>query len=205
MNNFKNKLWFYSKDAIINYAYLITGGFLAFIISFFTKDGTFPDYVCTILSAINIIVYAFVVFIAYMKTGGEALVKKHSNDVERRHILETRQYHEIDKVGEHNKKNPLIFSLIMVVPLFILLLVRIILDLCKVQALAYTSVIKTLYGLFYTFFYGISHSASVYFIAIGLVIFIFTAYFGYYLGVKNSQKTYDKAERLKKRIEGEKN
>jgi len=199
----KGKIWFYAKDALLNYCYMVTGAFLAFVIKMFTADNTIPGYLCSLLSLVNIGVYLFIIITAYQKTGEEAMRKKHANDVERRHMLETRQFRELDKMGEHNIKNPIIFTIIAEAPLALILLITAILNLCGVPAVGLTNFIKVGFGMFYTFFYGISTLSSAYFVAFQLLLMPLGTVFGYYLGVKKAQKTYDKAERLKKRVDGE--
>jgi hypothetical protein len=203
VNRFIDKLIYYLKDSILVYTYIIIGGLLGFIIMFMVSENYLPDYVGVILSVINIVIYAMVARNIFLKTGEEAMRAKHSNDIERRHMLETRTYHEINKVTEFNVKKIFIFCIITIVPLIVMLLVKGILDLSGSGVTGFDLSLRFVYGMVYSLFYCFSSTASVYFTAIAFVIVPLPIYIGYMQGVNKVKAEYLQAEQIKQKINGD--
>ena len=205
MNRFIDKFIYYLKDSVLIYTYIIVTGLLGFIVMFMVDENYLPDYVGIILSVVNIVIYALVARNIFLKTGEEAMRAKHSNDIERRHMLETRSYHEINKVTEFSIKKIIVFCIITIVPLAIMLLVQGIIDLSGSDSNGFLLMLKFLYGMVYSAFYCITPTASVYFTAVAFIIIPVPMYIGYMQGVNNVKKEYAQAELIKQKINGASN
>ena len=203
MNRFIDKLIYYLKDSVLVYTYIIIGGLLGYIIMFMVSENYLPDYVGVILSVVNIVVYAMVARNIFLKTGEEAMRAKHSNDIERRHMLETRSYHEINKVNEFNVKKILLFCIITVIPLAVMLIVKGIFDLSGSGVTGFDLSLRFVYGMVYSLFYCFAFDASVYYTALAFIIIPLPMYVGYMQGVNKVKAEYLQAEQIKQKINGD--
>ncbi|MCQ2400079.1 MAG: hypothetical protein MJ072_06195, partial [Clostridia bacterium] len=120
MGNFKRTFLYYFKDTFLNYSYLVIADFLGFLLMSAVNDGYIEGAICSLLAMINLLLYLFIVYILYSKTGEEAMKLRHSNDIDRRHMLETRTYHEIDRTREYRPVKMLYFCLWTCLPILIL-------------------------------------------------------------------------------------
>ena len=203
MNTFKDKILYYGKDLLLNFSYLLVCSLIGFILMFATVDNSIQGYICSILSAINVFMYFVVVRNSYVKTGEEAMRQRNANDMDRRLMLETRVYKEIDKVKEYRPQKVWYFIIPIVAPLVILTIVSLFILIFGGNPAGVDMAIKIIYAFVYAFFFGIDTDISVYFALFALVFTIAPIFWGYYNGVNKVKAEYAQVERLKKKVDGE--
>jgi hypothetical protein len=169
-----------------------------------TSSDTIEGYIATILSAMNMFLYFVVIRNAYFKTGEEAMRDKHCNDIERRDMLATHRYRELDKVKEYNPKKILIFLAPIIVPFVVLMVIAFIIAVCGGDTTGIYAVIRIAYAMIFSFFMGISKTASIHFTWLGIVILIAPVVVGYMSGVNRVRNEYATAEKVKEMVDGEK-
>ena len=203
MNTFKDKFLYYGKDVLLNVSYLVVCSLIGFILMFAAVDNTIEGYICSILSALNIFMYVVVVRNSYVKTGEDAMRQRNANDMDRRLMLETRVYKEIDKVREYRPIKVWFFVIPLIAPLVILTIISLFILMFGGNPAGVDLAIKVIYGFVYAFFYGISKSTSVYFALLALIFVVGPVFLGYYTGVNRVRAEYAQVERLKKKVDGE--
>lgn len=202
INGFFAKCRYYLKDSVFAYSYILVGGFLGTSFMFMQKNGMIPNYITAILSALNMILCAVVLRNIFFKTGEEAMTLKHGNDVERRHMIETDNYFELDKVKEYDVKKAVIFSVIAVFPQAMLLLIKLIGTIAAGSFTALDGVIRFFCGVAYPVFYTFDANASAFYGAVSLIVFVAPILVGYISGGKKVSKVYEKAEQIKRELGG---
>ena len=204
MNTFKKKLIYYGKDILLTYVYVIVCSLIGIILSWATVAGLMEGFVCAMLSVVNMALYFIVITHSFMKTAEDAMRVKHSNDLERRTMLKERYYRELDKVSEYNPRKLIVYILPMIIPIVLLLVVAGILALCNVSTYAIEVMLKILYGFIYSFAFGIKEGASAYWTAFAIVLTIAPIVVGYVKGCNNVKKEYERVEKIKQVIDGDK-
>jgi hypothetical protein len=147
--------------------------------------------------------YVVVVRNSYVKTGEEAMRQRNANDMDRRVMLETRVYKEIDKVREYRPIKVWFFVIPLIAPLVILTIISLFILMFGGNPAGVDLAIKVIYGFVYAFFYGISKGTSVYFALFSLIFVVGPVFLGYYTGVNRVRAEYAQVERLKKKVDGE--
>ena len=203
MNTFKDKILYYGKDLLLNFSYLLVCSVIGFILMFVTTDNTIQGYICSILSALNVFMYFVVVRNSYVKTGEEAMRQRNANDMDRRLMLETRVYKEIDKVREYRPIKVWYFIIPIIAPLVILTVVSLFILIFGGNPAGVDTAIKLIYAFVFSFFFGISTKASVYFALFALIFTIAPVLWGYYTGVNKVKAEQAQVERLKKKVDGD--
>lgn len=203
MNTFREKFFYYFKDTMLNYSYILGCDIVGLLLMLVTRSDTIEGYIGAILSAMNMFLYFAVIKNAYMKTGEEAMREKHSNDIERRDMLTTRRYRELDKVREYTPKKILIFLAPIVIPCVLLLSISTIIAIFGGNPEGLNTVITFAYAFVFSFFVGISKTASAYFAWFALAMLVAPLVYGYLSGVKKVCGEYAIAEKVKNMVDGE--
>ncbi len=203
LNTFGTKILYYLRDSIFTYTYILVAGFLGVCFMYMQNNGMIPSYVTVIFSVLNVLLYAVVVRNIFLKTGEDARTLKHSNDVERRHMIETDNYYELDKVKEYDIKKPIVFSVISAFVLAVLLLIKLIGVVFVGEFFALDAGIKFFAGMVYPIFYAFNPEASVFYGAIQIIVMAIPIFMGYVVGGIRANKVYERAEKIKKEIGGE--
>lgn len=189
---------YYLKNAAIYYVYLILTMITAFAISAI-KDLLWLKIILCIL---NMGLFCFIMFVMSAKTGEEAFKLKHTNDIKRRVIMETGDYYEFDTVKEYGRFKGVYIGLYASFPLFVMIFVQIILDICRVESSAISLVVGFTYGTFFFPLRMINNTVSVYFSLYGAVIILLIAGLGYYFGARKIRLQTDKIKRTNEQIYG---
>jgi hypothetical protein len=177
---------------------------IGFILCWATVSKLMEGFVCSMLSVINMVLYFVVISHSFVKTGEDAMRVKHSNDLERRTMLKERYYRELDKVGEYNNKKLIVYVLAMLIPVAVLALLSGILALCNASTYPVEFVIQLLSGFVYSFAFGIREGASAYWSLFASVIMVAPIIIGYIKGGKAVLGEYERIERIKQVIDGDK-
>ncbi len=204
MNTFREKFFYYLKDTVLNYSYILGCDIIGLLLMLVTNSDTIEGYIGAMLSAINMFLYFSVIKNAYSKTGEEAMRDKHSNDIERRDMLTSRRYRELDKVKEYNPKKIYIFIAPIVIPFVVLLTISTIIAICGGNPEGLNMVITFMYAFVFSFFVGISKNASVYFAWFAIIMLVVPLVWGYMSGVKKVRAEYAVADKVKTMVDGDK-
>lgn len=196
-NGFGAKVGYYVKDSLFLYSYILVGGFIGAALMYMQKNDIIKNYVAAVLAVINAALYCVVARNIFYKTGEDSTVSKHANDVERRYMIETDNYFELDKTKEYDIKKAIIFAVIGVFPQVILLLVKAVGTIFAGNFTALDGGIRFLCGIIYPVFYAFDQNASAFFGAFAIIIIVLPVILGYYFGAKKASKVYEKAEKLK--------
>lgn len=197
-NGFGAKVGYYVKDSIFLYSYILVGGFIGAALMYMQKNDIIKNYVAAVFAVINAALYCVVARNIFYKTGEDAAVSKHANDVERRHMIETDNYFELDKTKEYDIKKAIIFAVTGIFPQVILLIIKTVGTIFAGNFTALDGGIRFLCGIIYPVFYAIDETASAFYGTFAIIIIAVPVISGYYFGAKKAFKVYEKAEKLKK-------
>lgn len=196
-NGFGAKAGYYVKDSLFLYSYILVGGFIGAALMYMQKTDIIKNYVAAIFAVINAALYCVVARNIFYKTGEDGAVSKHANDVERRHMIETDNYFELDKTKEYDIKKAIIFAVIGILPQVSLLIIKTVGTIFSGNFTVLDGGIRFLCGIIYPVFYAFDETVSAFFGAFAIIIIVVPVILGYYLGAKKAFKVYEKAEKLK--------
>ena len=198
---------YYLKNALFGFVYLILMDLTALLISLISsKTWQF------ILAMVAIAFYCFVVGTIFFKEGESALDLRHSNDAQRRRMVETGEIYEIKTIPEYKPYKGFVMGAIICVPLVFVLILHLIIGLSTggmANGAGAAAVI-----MYYLFFvpYAAFHSGmetflfGEYFIVLySIAVISATTGIAYILGARKSQRKYDIIERKHREIYGDKN
>lgn len=156
-----------------------------------------------ILFVLNLGLYGVVVFMMIFKSGETAAKLKHSNDIKRRVIMETGDYYDFDRVSEYGRYKGMYIGLFASAPLFILLLIQAILDLCGSESSSVITAVGFTYGAFFLPLRSLfSAEASVYWSLYAAVINVLLTHIAYSAGAGKVKKQNDRIKRTNAAIYG---
>ena len=196
---------YYIKNALFGFAYLI----LMDLVSILTimVESTFWKAVIGIAA---ILFYCFVIGTVYNKEGETALDCLHSNDVQRRRMVESGEIIPINTATEYKHYKGFIIGAFICAPLVFLLLIHLIIGLASGGTLNGAGIVSTF--VYFTFYvpYGAFHTETLvfgnYFVLLyAIVVTALTAGIAYILGAQKAQRKYDMIERKHREIYGDKN
>lgn len=203
-------MWYYFKNALLGFIYLIFMGIIAFGISYINS---IPAMI--VLCVLNLGFYCFVLFMLFKKEGETAMNIRYSNDVERMRMIETNQLRTLKLKEEYKPYKGFLIGFIICIPLIVCLTVHLILGLALGKAYCGGGVVGgVMYLAFYwTFAMFFVRSGStvtalpwgMYFILLyAVAVIVLTIGIGYLLGAKKSVKQHELIKEKQRQIYGDK-
>lgn len=190
------------KQTIILFVYLVTMMVIALAVAAIEPVNlTWLKY---ILFVLNIGLFLFITFKLIQKTGEEAYKLKHSNDIKRRVIAETGDLYDLNTIKEYNRWDGLYIGLIVCIPLFLVVLIGVILELCGVEQSTTDLINMIIYGAFIVPVRAINSNANSLWFLWTVIPVCLTTFFGYNFGVYKVKKQFDKINATKEKIYGKK-
>lgn len=197
-------MWYYIKQAIVPFFYLIFGTIIA--LGILVIDAKLV-WLKAVLLALNLALYLFIVGAASFKDGETALKIRVANDLERWNIIRTGEDRPLKLKEEFKMWKGFAPGLITCVPLVILVLVHAIIHLAGGESMAAAGISNILYLTFGGFAHVIDAdggaSLAVYLNLVALVIIPLTTGLSYYLGGRKIELQQEMIEEKKRQIYGD--
>lgn len=162
------------------------------------------EWLKLILSILNIGVFIMVTFVTAHKTAQDEARIKHSNDIQRRIVVETGDYYDFDTLKEYKKNKGFILGIYVSAILVIFLLLKFIFSTAGVDASFFDNVLLILYATFVVPLKTYSDTASLYFAIYGVAVIILSCGLGYEVGARSKQRVYDRIDKINEQIHGKK-
>lgn len=196
---------YYLKGAIFGFAYLVVMDFVSLLVSYIENKA-----VQAILTFVAVAFYCFIIGVIFFKDGETALDYLHSNDLQRRRMVETGEIVELKTAPEYKPYKGFIIGALICAPLVFLLILHLIIGLATGGTANGAGIAASFAYFSFYMLYGTFQTATLtfgdYFILLYSVV-ITSAAVGipYIFGAKKSQKKYDLIERKHREIYGENN
>ena len=197
-------MWYYIKQAIVPFFYLIFGTIIA--LGILVIDDKLV-WLKAVLLALNLALYLFIVGAASFKDGETALKIRVANDLERWNIIRTGEDRPLKIKEEFKIWKGFVPGLITCVPLVILVLVHAIIHLAGGESMAAAGISNILYMTFSGFAHVNSKAEvanwAIYLNLVALVVIPLTTGFAYYLGGRKIELQQEMIEEKKRQIYGD--
>lgn len=197
-------MWYYIKQAIVPFLYLLFGTVIAIGI-LVLKDNLI--WLKVVLMVLNVGLYLFIVGAASFKDGETALKVRMANDLERWNIIRTGEDRPLKLKEEFKLWKGFMPGLITCVPLVVLILVHLLINIGGGNHMQAAGIANLLYMTFSGFAHVNSAanvaSWAVYLNLIALIIIPGTTGLTYYLGGRKIELQQQMIEEKKRQIYGD--